>query len=353
MRYEHTFAQSAVFLRQAVKRMGQQEAGLHPFSYAIWYEYVSGINRDLQIALDACLTTEGKLDDPTACALYYKHVADLDSKTALSIGDSVGHLVDQVADSATHAGDQASHYSDSLERWGETLQHPTNAKGAQPPPPGLAEILRGTRDMQKAIGDLQARLENSSREAQELRHEVARAREEALVDGLTGLANRRGFDLALAASLQQNIPSGPGPCLLMIDLDRFKRLNDTHGHLFGDKVLAGVGEMLRANVKGKDSAARYGGEEFAVILPRTPRGGAVGLAEALRALVAASRIKTGGGKQLLIGKITVSIGIADYVAGESAAEFIARADQALYAAKGEGRNRVNLAPRPQPAVVNK
>ena len=90
-----------------------------------------------------------------------------------------------------------------------------------------------------------------------------------------------------------------------------------------------------------------------MILPRTPRGGAVGLAEALRALVAASRIRTSGSKQLLIGNITVSIGIADYVAGESAAEFIARADQALYAAKGEGRNRVNLAPRPQAEVVNK
>ncbi|EXI80612.1 MAG: putative diguanylate cyclase YdaM [Candidatus Accumulibacter appositus] len=351
MRYEHTFAQSAEFLRQAVKRMSQQEAGLHPFSYAIWYEYVSGINRDLQIALDARLASKGKLDDPAACALYYKHVADLDAKTALRIGDSVGHLVDHVADSASHAGDQASHYSDSLERWSETLQRPaTTAKGAPPPPPGLADILRGTRDMQKAISDLQERLENSSREAQELRQEVARAREEALVDGLTGLANRKGFDLALAAGLQQDSPPGPGPCLLMIDLDHFKRLNDSHGHLFGDKVLAGIGEMLRANVKGKDTAARYGGEEFAVILPRTPRGGAVGLAEALRALVASRRIRNGGNKQTLIGNITVSIGIADYVAGESAADFIARADQALYEAKAQGRNRVSLAPRPQPNV---
>jgi len=111
--------------------------------------------------------------------------------------------------------------------------------------------------------------------------------------------------------------------------------------------------MLRANVKGKDTAARYGGEEFAVILPHTPRGGAVGLAEALRALVAASRIKNGSNNQTLIGNITVSIGIADYVAGESAADLIARADQALYAAKAQGRNRVNLAPRPQPEAVSK
>lgn len=350
MRYAHTFAQSAEFLRQAVKHMSQQEAGLHPFSYAIWYEYVSGINRDLQIALDARLASEGKFDDAATCALYFKHVADLDAKTALRIGDSVGHLVDHVADSATHAGHQASHYGDSLERWGEALQRPENGRRA--PPPGLADILRGTRDMQKAISDLQEQLENSRREARELRQEVARAREEALVDGLTGLANRKGFDLALAAGLQRDVPPGPGPCLLMIDLDHFKRLNDRHGHLFGDKVLAGIGEMLRANVKGKDTAARYGGEEFAVILPRTPRGGAVGLAEALRALVASSRIRNGDNKQTLVGNITVSIGIADYVAGESAADFISRADQALYAAKAQGRNRVSLAPRPQPEVVD-
>ncbi|WP_300317497.1 GGDEF domain-containing protein [Accumulibacter sp.] len=345
MKYRHSVAQSADYLRLAVKRMAQQEAGLHPISYAIWYEYVASLNPDLQTAIDARLKERGKLDEETTCALFHKHVAELDAKTAMRIGNSVSHLVDQVSESAIDAGQQASRFGSSLESWSETLSQPAGGVTGGLAP-GVEDILRGTREMQKAISTLQDRLEDSSREARVLREEVARAREEALLDALTGLVNRKGFDLAMAACLQQQAATVPGPCLLMIDLDAFKRLNDSHGHPFGDRVLATVGEILRANIKGKDTAARYGGEEFAVILPQTPRGGALGLAEALRALVAASRVKSGGTSETMIGNITVSIGVADHVAGESAAEFILRADRALYAAKAQGRNRVALAPRP-------
>lgn len=351
MRYKHSFAQSAEYLRLAIKQMSQQDAGLHPLSYAIWYEYVSGINLELQRAIDAQLKTQAKLDDAGTAALYYRHIADLDARTALRIGNSVTHMVEQVSDSASNAGDQAARFGDSLERWGEALRRPGSTANGGAIMAGIADILRGTQDMQRAISELQERLDDSSREAQQLRQEVARAREEAIIDALTGLVNRKGFDAALAACLHESSTADPGPCLLMIDIDRFKRINDTHGHVFGDKVLAGIGEVLRANVKGKDTAARYGGEEFAIILPRTPRGGAIGLAEALRALVASSRIKQEGKNQALIGNITVSIGIADYVDGEEATDFIARADQALYDAKAQGRNRVILAPRPQAEEV--
>jgi diguanylate cyclase len=345
MRYRHSTAQSAEYLRLALKRMAQQEAGLHPASYAIWYEYVAGINPALQAEIDALLIGNARLNDETTYTLYGRYVADFDAKTALRIGDSVSHLVDQVSETAAQAGDQASRFGNSLERWSDALVRPPGTTG--PLAPGVEDILRGTREMQGAISALQARLEESTHEAQQLRHEVARAREEALVDALTGLSNRKGFDLALAACLEQTNPEMPGPCLLMIDLDHFKRLNDTLGHVFGDRVLTSIGQTLRANVKGKDTAARYGGEEFAVILPQTPRGGAVGLAEALRAMVAASRVKRSGDKEALIGNITVSIGVADYSAGESAMDFVNRADRALYAAKMQGRNRVSLAQRPQ------
>lgn len=349
MKYQHSTAQSAEYLRLALKRMTQQEAGLHPASYAIWYEYVAGVNPDLQASIDAQLKKGKRLDDETTYALYSRYVAGLDAQAALRIGKSVGHLVDGVADSAAHAGDQASRFGNSLERWSDTLE--PGAEVSDRLASGVADILRGTREMQQAISTLQNRLETSTREARELKQEVARAREEALIDALTGLVNRKGFDLAMAACLEQTGSESPGPCLLMIDIDSFKRLNDTHGHLFGDRVLASIGEILRANVKGKDTAARYGGEEFAVLLPETPRGGAVGLAEALRALVANRRIRQMGRSESWIGNITVSIGVSDHLAGESSSEFIGRADRALYAAKAQGRNRVSLAPRPQPDTV--
>ena len=348
MRYRHSTAQSAEYLRLAVKRMTQQPAALHPVSYAVWYQYVAGLNPLLQAEVDGLLQDNRRLDDENIYALYDRHIAELDAATALRIGDSVGHLVDQVSESAALAGNEASRFGNTLERWSDSLSEPGPAGGEVAT--GVADILRGTRNMQNAISTLQTRLEESRRETQQLRQEVARAREEALIDGLTGLSNRKGFDLALTTCLEQATPEMPGPCLLMIDLDNFKRLNDGLGHVFGDRVLSSVGQILRANVKGKDTAARYGGEEFAVILPQTPRGGAIGLAEALRALVAASRVRRTGDEGPLIGNITVSIGVADYLAGESATDFVNRADRALYLAKTQGRNRVILAPRPQPAT---
>ncbi|HMY06087.1 MAG TPA: GGDEF domain-containing protein [Accumulibacter sp.] len=347
MRYEHSIAQSAEFLRLALKRMMQQQAGLHPASYAIWYQYVSGVNLPLQTAIDGHLENQGPLDDDTTYNLYAQFVATLGEKSALRIGDSVTQLVDQVSESATTAGNHASRYGHSLERWSDTLLQP-DAAGSGQLAAGVTDILRGTREMQESILTLQERLEASTREAQRLRDEVARAREEALIDSLTELVNRKGFDIALKICLENAQTRSPGPCLLMIDIDNFKKLNDARGHLFGDKVLASIGHILRANVKGKDIAARYGGEEFAVILPETPRGGALGLAEALRAIIATNWNKRAEDYEGLPG-ITVSIGVADYNAGETVHDFVERADRALYTAKVQGRNRVAMA---QPSAAS-
>mgnify|MGYP000856102663 FL=1 len=344
MKYRHSAAQSTEYLRLAVKQMTQHAAGMHPASYTVWYEYVSGANPALRAELDSLLQGGVRLGDEEIHDLYSRHISELDARTALRIGDSVSQLVSHVSESTAVAGDEAERFGSSLARWNEELVDP--ATGGDALASGVEDILRGTRQMQKAVSTLKLRLAESARETERLREEVARAREEALIDGLTGLSNRKGFDLALATCLDELLPGAAGPCLLMIDLDHFKRINDSLGHVFGDRVLGNVGQILRANVKGKDTAARYGGEEFAVVLPNTPRGGAVGLAEALRALVAASRVRRGGDRDALIGNISVSIGVADHVAGESPTDLVSRADRALYTAKMQGRNRVVLAPRP-------
>ncbi len=344
MKYRHSVAQSTEYLRLALKHMTQHEAGMHPTNYTVWYEYVSGANPALSSEMDSLLKGGGRLSEQTLDGLHARHISELDARTALRIGDDVSQLVSHVSESTAAAGDEAARFGHSLARWNVELIDPVTGNDALAS--GVADIMRGTQQMQRAIGTLKERLADSVRETERLRQEVARAREEALIDALTGLSNRKGFDLALAACLAEQPAEAAGPCLLMIDLDHFKKINDSLGHVFGDRVLASVGQILRANVKGKDTAARYGGEEFAVVLPDTPRGGAVGLAEALRALVAASRVRRSGDRESLVGNISVSIGVADHIAGESASDLVNRADRALYAAKIQGRNRVVLAPRP-------
>lgn len=174
----------------------------------------------------------------------------------------------------------------------------------------------------------------------ELRHTELQAVNERLralasTDGLTGLWNHRAFYERLMAETSVASRHGQPFTVLMMDLDHFKKYNDTYGHRAGDDLLAEFARVVRRTLRAEDYAARYGGEEFAVILPLTLAASAKELAERLRAEVGA--IATAG------TRISVSIGIATIQPGESAEDVLKRADDALYSAKRTGRNRVVIA----------
>jgi two-component system cell cycle response regulator len=163
----------------------------------------------------------------------------------------------------------------------------------------------------------------------------------ALIDPLTRLHNRRYFATHLASVLRRAAESGKPAALLMIDIDHFKNVNDTRGHVVGDTVLAEVAGVIARHVRGFDLSARYGGEEFAVVMPDTPAGIAEVVADRLRERIAATPIAIHGGADIAI---TISVGIAQSRdAGEASESLIERADKALYDAKRQGRNRVVVA----------
>jgi diguanylate cyclase (GGDEF)-like protein len=160
---------------------------------------------------------------------------------------------------------------------------------------------------------------------------LERIRGLASTDGLTGIANRRSFDLTLERELQRSASSGLPMSLLLVDIDHFKRHNDDFGHQVGDHTLRAVAQALASNARQSDLAARYGGEEFAVILPGAGTDMAIEKAERLRQIVAA----------LPEPAVTVSIGVATYpFHGRSADDLIAAADAALYTSKRTGRDQV-------------
>lgn len=171
--------------------------------------------------------------------------------------------------------------------------------------------------------------------------QLERARRSALTDSLTRLTNRRHFMEVLANELRRSHRYSLRLTLLMLDVDGFKKLNDRHGHLFGDRVLKRVGRILRRNLREADTPSRFGGDEFAVVLPETDRLGAYAVAERLRGRVADScetRPISG-----IPARVRLSGGIASYpVDGEDPPGLIARADQALYLAKRDGKNRIRL-----------
>ncbi len=169
----------------------------------------------------------------------------------------------------------------------------------------------------------------------------ARLRDQTIRDGLTGLYNHRHFQEMLRHEFLLARRYDSDLACLMLDLDRFKEVNDTHGHPFGDHVLAGTATLILNETRITDTVARYGGEEFAILLPSTDQQGALAIAERIRA-----RAENYLHRQQEIARIvTISIGLATLAANRprQPEELLARADQALYEAKTAGRNRVMVA----------
>lgn len=170
-------------------------------------------------------------------------------------------------------------------------------------------------------------------------HEVLLAQnadltEQSRTDPLTGLPNRRALSAALEVAVQDAEGRPRRTCVALLDIDHFKRINDFQGHATGDRVLAELGALLRAHFAGAGMAARYGGEEFVVLMPDTDLVAAQLQCDFLRMAV---------GELPLGFPVTVSIGVAAHRAGESTDATVQRADEALYRAKANGRNRVELA----------
>ena len=166
---------------------------------------------------------------------------------------------------------------------------------------------------------------------------VASVAEQAMLDPLTGAANRRGFDRALEVELERSTRRGHPCALVIVDLDDFKLVNDRHGHGVGDEVLVLLAERLRDSVRSADTVARLGGEEFALLLPETSLSGALAVAERARSAFAAGGLSLKNGEQLTV---TASFGVADFPASPDRTSLMRDADQALYTAKRLGKDRV-------------
>lgn len=158
----------------------------------------------------------------------------------------------------------------------------------------------------------------------------------ALTDGLTDLANRKQLDALLAEEIPRARRHGRDLSVLLLDIDHFKSINDTHGHLTGDSVLRGLAGIMQRRLRPSDRLGRYGGEEFCVILPETSRQNAAKIGEDLRSLVEAHAF-VAEDKNI---RVTISVGVGSLEEGMTMDELYRRADEKLYQAKRTGRNKV-------------
>lgn len=330
-------AQAKEYADTALGLMRQHEIPTTPRNFEIWYTYASGRDPELVEAIDLILSNNQPFtkDQNDAIATQYlgpaganAHVQEASLKIEESVSAVLGFL------SEANAG--ATNYGESLE---SNLGAMANAENLESLRRAVEALVADTKGMAAQNTQLRNRLEESSNEIKSLREHLETVQQEAMTDGLTGIANRKYFDNSLLQEAEQAMTAGTELCLLLGDIDHFKRFNDTYGHQVGDQVLKLVGMILKESAVDDATAARYGGEEFAIVLPNAGLTKAEEMAELVRTTVASKRIrKKSTGEDF--GNITMSIGIAQFKPGEPIADLIRRADQSLYHAKNTGRNRV-------------
>ncbi|WP_445672367.1 diguanylate cyclase [Pseudomonas inefficax] len=198
---------------------------------------------------------------------------------------------------------------------------------------------RREQELAGRLQGLSERVANMEHEALGYREHLEEQRQKALLDPLTGLPNRAAWSERVEREVLEWQEHGGHLAMAILDLDHFKRINDSYGHLAGDKVLKIVADQLGKRLRGRDFIARFGGEEFVLLLPQTSPAAAAQVAEVLRATVEACPFHFKGERVV----ITTSIGLGAFRAGERGDQVLKRADAALYRAKELGRNRVEQA----------
>jgi diguanylate cyclase len=338
MRYAEPKDRAVVLLRQVLAWMGQHDVSPNPLTFAVFYEHLAGINGRLSTALEALLAAQPRLVNADMQALYGAHIAAPGSDETERIRDDMQSVMDRMADSAVRTGQAAGLFGVGLAGLQGALQSDDSAALAAQ----VAQAREQTQAMQVSVSALQQQVSSSQAEIERLRVDLMRTREQAVRCALTGVLNRRGFDDQLNSMLASSPASGAEHCVVLIDIDHFKRVNDTLGHLVGDRVIAGIGEVLRSLPAEPGMAlARYGGEEFAILLPSSSRQRASQVAESVRSRVGHIALRNKQTQQVHL-QITVSAGVAAWRPGDDAQTLLAAANGALYLAKTAGRDRVTV-----------
>ena len=343
MPYVQTREESAALLKRVIAEMGQHLAPFHPASFAVWYEHFAGINPALSRALEQARLTQPQFTTELIDQLHRDHVAEPDDEASKQVQGQFEKVMSAVAEQAAATGRDADVYSSQLEGLSRALKAEDGSKTSPALTPRLSDAAAGTNRMQHAVAEMARTVADSQSEIERLRQALDRSRVEAITDPLSQVLNRKGFDEAVRKALGRPAAAGRAHCLVMVDIDHFKVINDTYGHPVGDTVIQTLAQLLKRLAGGPGLAvARVGGEEFAVFMADATLVQATQLAQAARALVSATRIRRRG-TQETIATVTISAGVAACLPGDDAGSLVAAADAALYRSKQAGRDRVTVA----------
>ncbi len=334
--------------RQALEAMEAAGVWPTPLSYELWLHYIGDPEGALGLEIRRMLSAREAFTEGTAEMLAAEYLPR--GRLSEEIRDA-GAVLNRELSSVASAIAEAQK---SQAAYGVTLADASMSIGSADQPEALRKVVSGlttaTSKVQKENAVLEARLEDSTKEVARLREHLEQVRRDAMTDALTNLANRKAFDEELLRACDDSERDGKPVTLALLDIDHFKRFNDTWGHQTGDQVLRYVASVIGRISKHPRVAARYGGEEFAIIFPGENAATVEAALNAIRQEIGSRALRRRSTDDEL-GAVTISAGLAERHVGESGSQLLDRSDAALYVSKHNGRDRVTSAERMKTAAA--
>jgi len=336
MNHQDDITTAVALLKQTLPEMNKRNIATTPENYAVWYEYVSNENKHLNDAIHDLDKKNAIYNDELLQSLYAEHIADAHESAVNQISASVREIIHEFLAKVNNEGAGLSEYAKALSEFATKMETVSSIDEIKL---SLGHLLEETRKREDATQTMQTTLESMALEMKKLRAEVSKLNSEATTDTLTKVNNRRSFDIEVENFVAFSKSSSKPLCLLMIDIDHFKKFNDKFGTAIGDKVLRFVATLIKNNIKGGDSVSRFSGAQFAVLLPETSYEGALIVAENIRARLAKQTLSDSTEK-IELGTVTASIGVSTCNKRDNAETLIRVSDKCMHDAKKTGRNKV-------------
>ncbi len=334
---KNTMVETSEIAKQIYKKSSEYKFSLTPENYTIWYTYFIQSDKNLNSEIDKEISSKKVFTDAVSVELYEKYFKQKDNfKRIQELNLKTKDLIQEVINDICETANITSNYKAKLKKYSRKLGKVENTGHIRAIVEG---IIKDTNDLETSYKNVKERLDLHKTETVELKQRLEKTEEEAAVDSLTSLFNRRAFDDKIKKLYDDFNNLGTPFSILMIDIDFFKKFNDKYGHSIGDEVLKLIGAIIRNNLKGKDFPARYGGEEFIVLLAETSLENSYAVAEDIRKKIAKNKVKIVKTGEFL-DQITVSMGTAVVNSEDTVAILLDRVDAALYLAKRMGRNNV-------------